>query len=198
MRLRRLAWVNVVAHALGLALALGMRPGTAVFTVEARMGFLAAAPLAWQAGWGVWMLCALALGAYFSALAAELEPFVRRVALLLVGAAVAVDLLCDAAQLAVLPLAARGGVDGFLVVERAVGVGGALVANGLYTLAAVVVTFTSLRRSADRLLGAALGLAGAVMALAGVVGSARLVELSTGPTIILYCGWALSVARSLD
>jgi len=198
MRLRTWAWLNLLVHALGLAVAaLGMRPGTGVFTVAERMSFLAAAPLGWTAGWGLWMLCALALGAYFVVLGGQLEPSLRRAVLGLVTVAIAVDLLCDAAQIAVLPPAARGEPSTFLLVERWAGIGGTLVANGLYTLSALLATL-ALSRPLDRLLGAAVGVAGFTMALGGVLGSARLVEVATGPTIILYCGWALAVARSVE
>jgi hypothetical protein len=200
VRLRTAAWLNVIVHAIGLVLALGMRPGTGAFSVGERMAFLARAPIAWTAGWGVWMVCALALGGFFVILSGELANFnrtVARAALLCVGVALAVDLFCDAAQIAVLPLAARGDAAQFLVVERWVGIGGTLVANGLYTLGAVVVSL-SLSRARERWLGLLLGVAGGAMAIGGVLGSARLIEVATGPTIILYCGWALAVASSLD
>jgi hypothetical protein len=197
VRLRAFAWLNVIVHAIGLGMALGMRPGTGAFAVGERMAFLARAPLGWTAGWGAWMVCALALGAFFVILSGKLEQSVARAALLCVGVALAVDLFCDAAQIAVLPLAARGDPALFLVVERWVGIGGTLVANGLYTLGAVVVSL-SLARARDRWLGLLLGLAGGAMAVGGVIGSARLVEVATGPTIVLYCGWALSVAWSLE
>src|SRR5262245_6515936 len=102
MRLRAAAWVNVVLHLAGLACALGMRPGTPLARLEDRMHFLAGAPLAWTAGWGVWMLCALALGGFFVLLAERLPPVVARAALLCAGAAIAVDLFCDAAQMVIL------------------------------------------------------------------------------------------------
>ena len=44
--------------------ALGMRPGTAIIALAERRGYLAAAPFGWTFGWGVWMLCALALIGY--------------------------------------------------------------------------------------------------------------------------------------
>ena len=197
MRLRTAAWLNVIVHAIGLVLALGMRPGTGVFSVGERMQFLARSPLQWTAGWGAWMMCALALGGYFVILSGALPRVVARAALLCVGVALAVDLFCDAAQIAVVPLAARGDAELFLVVERWVGIGGTLVANGLYTLGALVVSL-SLARARERRLGMLLGVAGGAMAVGGVIGSARLVEVATGPTIILYCGWALAVASSLD
>src|SRR4051794_16129542 len=116
MRLRTAALINVVCHVAGLVCALGMRPGMAFFSLNDRMKFLAPAPLAWCAGWGVWMICALCMGGFFVVLAENLPPRVHRAALLCVTAAIAVDLFCDAAQMAVMPLCARGDTALFLVV----------------------------------------------------------------------------------
>src|SRR5437879_1686090 len=99
MRLRAAAVANVTLHLAGLGCALLMRPGTPLSPLDRRLRFLAEAPAAWQLGWGVWMLCALALAAFFVVLAEKLPPPVARAALLCVGAAIAVDLCCDAAEL---------------------------------------------------------------------------------------------------
>jgi hypothetical protein len=196
-RLRGVAWLNVVVHAVGLGMALKMRPGTPLVPLEERMTFLAAAPLGWQLGWAVWALAALALLAYFVILSEYLDSPVRRAALACVAAAIAVDLSCDSLQIVLLPMAAHGQAGIFLLIERAVGLLGTLIANGLYTLAAVLVTFR-LRRPIDRILGAALGAAGAAMCVGGLLDLPRVIEISTGPTIILYCGWAISLAYSLE
>src|SRR5689334_3304241 len=98
--LRVAAWLSVGLHALGLAFAqLGMRPGTPLVAVAERRAFLAAAPLGWSLGWGVWMLCALSLLLFYALLVERIAPRSGRLALALVTAGVAVDLLCDAAQL---------------------------------------------------------------------------------------------------
>jgi hypothetical protein len=190
MRLRQAAVANVTVHLVGLACALLMRPGTALFSLEARMRFLGEAPIGWEIGWGVWMLCALALGGFFVLLAESLPPATRRAALTCVGAAIAVDLFCDAAQMAVLPLAARGDPGLFVIVERLAGIGGTLVANGLYTLATVLAAW-SLRRP---LLAVAVGVAGAAMCIGGVLDAPRIIELSTGPTIVLFCLFTVRAA----
>jgi hypothetical protein len=197
MRLRTLAWINLCVHALGLGAALAMRPGTGLVSVEERIGVLASAPLAWGAGWAIWMICALVLFAFFFTLADELATRAARAALAIVSVALAVDLFCDAGQMAVLPAAAHAPAATFLVVERLVGVGGTLVANGLYSLAAVIVSL-SLTRRLERVLGLGVGMFGALMAAGGVADSALLVAIATGPTILLFCGWAIAVARRIS
>jgi hypothetical protein len=192
----RVAWLSVALHALGLGAALGMRPGTAVVDLPSRMAFLAAAPLRWSAGWGVWMLCALSLVAFFVVAAERLPALAGRAALALVAAGAAVDLFCDAGQAALLP-ALAGDARLFLAVERLLGVGGAVVANGLYTLATLVVTL-SVRSGWPRLFGLLCVAGGAAMVAAGFGGVWRYVELTVGPTMLFYCAWAVATANVLD
>jgi hypothetical protein len=196
IRLRDAAAANLVVHLAGLGCALLMRAGTPLVQLGDRMKFLSGAPLAWRAGWGVWMLCALALAGFFVLLAEKLPRPVGRAALLCVGAAIAVDLSCDAAQIVLLPLCARGEPSLFVLVERAVGLGGTLVANGLYTLAAVIAAWSLPAR--ERAVGAALGVAGAAMAAGGLLDVPRLIEISTGPTILLFCLFAILAACVLE
>jgi hypothetical protein len=192
------AWCSVALHALGLALAaLGMRAGTSIVDLPSRMAFLARAPSGWTVGWAVWMLCALSLLAFFVVAAERLPAGVARAALALVSAGAAVDLFCDAAQAKVLPLLASGGAALFLAIERLLGVGGTVVANGLYALAALAVTW-ALRDRAARALGFLCVASGAAMVVAGWGGVARHVALTVGPTIFFYFAWALAAARELD
>src|SRR5262249_48566706 len=101
-----LAWLNVVLHGAGLGFAtLGMRPGTPLAALPDRLASLARFPLGWSLGWGVWMLCALALVGFCAVLAYYLrEPAdLVRLALMVVTAGGAFDLFCDAVFVTVLP-----------------------------------------------------------------------------------------------
>jgi hypothetical protein len=190
IRLRAAAIVNCVVHLAGLGCALLMRPGTPLAPLSDRMRFLADQPAAWSLGWGVWMLCALALAGFFVLVAEKLPQEIARATLLCVSAAIAVDLCCDAAQMQILPLCARGDAARFVIVERTVGLGGTLVANGLYTLASVMAAFALGRRG----LALLLGISGAAMCAGGVLDQPRIIELSTGPTILLFCAFTVLVA----
>ena len=78
--LQALAWLNVALHALGLAMAwIGLRPGSTVLPLTERMAYLANQPPAWKWGWGIWMLCALALVSFMAALRRRLpgDPLAR-------------------------------------------------------------------------------------------------------------------------
>src|SRR5262245_34593082 len=99
------AGLNIALHVLGLGLAyVGMRPGSPVADLDARVAYLAARPALWTAGWGCWMLCALALVALMAALRTQAESReMGSLALMLTAAGAAVDLVCDLGQMLVLP-----------------------------------------------------------------------------------------------
>jgi hypothetical protein len=199
-----LAWANVAVHAAGLVLAwFGMRPGSVVVPLAERMAYLAGRPPGWTWGWGVWMLCTLLLVAYMAALRlrAPGHSLAAQLALVFTAAGMAVDLLADVVQIQVLPLAARTGAAGavFLAFEQLALTGGATVANGLYTTGVLLMTISlrGLLGRPARIAGAATVGAGAVMALAGLLPSAELLAVATGPTIGFYSLWTLLVARDV-
>lgn len=211
-----LAWANVAAHGVGLALAVGwMRPGSPVTALDERLGYLTVRSAGWAWGWGIWMVCSLLLTAYMVVLEQRLPGAVARLAVVLAAAGMAADLLCDVVQIAVLPQLAAVSVAGvagrvvFLAWERLAFTGGATVANGLYTTAVLLMTW-ALRRSGDsgatraRLVGWATSVSGwatalfgYLMALAGLIPSPRLLAWATGPTICFYSLWTLLAARDL-
>jgi hypothetical protein len=200
-----LAWTNVALHAAGLALAwCGLRPGSAVVPLAERMAYLASRPSAWTWGWGIWMLCALVLVAFMAVLRRRLpgDPIAAQLALVFTAAGMAVDLLCDATQIQILPLAASAGParpDVFLAFERLASTGGLTAANGLYTLGVLLMNL-SLRGVAGtpaRLAGWVSVVAGFALAAAGLIPLPLLLQTATGLTIGSYCLWTVLVARDL-
>jgi hypothetical protein len=203
--LRRLAWAGVAAHAVGLGLAaLGMRPGTPPFSVEERAAYVAAAPAGWTIGWATWMICALLLVAYAVALADALGGPLARFAATVAAAGMAVDLLCDALQISLLPrLASPENPIGplFGSWERALALGGQVVANGLYTVAVAGFGVALRGRPRMSLAGAACALTvagGALMVGACFASWSPGLPLGTAVAIGGYCAWTLLVARALD
>src|SRR5262245_58770024 len=202
-----LAWLNVALHAVGLLFAaFGMRPGTPLVALPERLAYLAGAPWGWSLGWGTWMLCSLALVAYCAALARHLpgEPVAARLAVVLAAAGAAVDLLCDILYISVLPVIASWGPAEerlFLTVERAATAGGLVVANGLYSAATLLLAWClrdcPARAAGAVLLGYAVFVSGMVLVAAGFLDAPRLAEKATGPTIGLFCVWAVQAARSV-
>ena len=199
------AWLNVGLHLVGLALAIvALRPGTPLVPAAERVAYLAERPLAWSMGWAAWMLCALALVAFLAVLAHVVpeSAAVLGPAVMLASAGAAVDLACDTLYIAVLPgLAAGGPTPLFFVVERALGAGGVVVANGLYTVATLLATLGLRARPAVPFpvlwLGYATFAGGMLMVTAGFTGDPQHLQLATGATILPYMAWTLGVARAL-
>lgn len=193
----RLAWGNAALHGAGLVLALyGMRPGSPLVPLPERMAYLAGHPAGWTWGWGVWMVCSLLLLGYVAALRGCLPGPAADLALALTAAGMGVDLLCDVVQIRALPLATAS-EPLFLSLEAVAFTGGATVANGLYTVAVLILTLTLRIGPGARLAGFATVVFGAAMAVGGIIPSPRLVELATGPTIGFYSLWTILVARDL-
>ena len=199
-----LAVTTVALHALGLAFAvLTLRPGTGLVPLVGRVAYVARAPLGWSLGWGVWMLCAGSLVAFLAVVARVLDdgPGARLAVLLALGGA-SVDLLCDCIYLCVEPLLAAQGptsVPTLLAFDRLAVAGGAIVGNGLYSIAVLLLSVCLARRGAARTvgLGYAVFVAGMAMVAAGLDGVPQHLELATGPTMGLYCVWVLAVAWRL-
>jgi hypothetical protein len=176
-----------------------MRPGSVASPLSDRIAYLAGQPTGWTLGWGVWMLCTLLLVAYMATLRLLVPGLGSQLALVLTAAGMAVDLLADAVQIQVLPLAARSGQPLFLAFERLALTGGATVANGLYTTGVLLMTLAlgSQIGKLARTAGAATVASGAAMALSGLLPSPELLAASTGPTIGFYSLWTVLVARDL-
>ena len=106
-----LAWLNVVVHGIALVLAVvSLRPGSPLVPLSVRLHYLANHSFIWSVGWGAWMLCALALIAFFAAVAHQVsgQQATLHMAMLLAAAGGAIDLFCDVLYITVLPmLAAR-------------------------------------------------------------------------------------------
>jgi len=201
-----LAWVNVALHGLALLLAVaGVRPGSPLAPLHDRLEYLASYPLGWLLGWGAWMLCTLALIAFFAAVAHYLPewPSLSRLAVVLAAAGGSLDLFCDVLYITVLPsLAAQTPVSEatFLAFERAANAGGLIVANGLYATGVLLLT-ACLRefRASERWViptGYAVFAFGMILVVAGFLDAPRLAAIGTVPTIGSYCLWTVLVARS--
>jgi hypothetical protein len=111
----------------------------------------------------------------------------------------AVDLLCDALQVQVLPLAAASQPAVFLPFERLASIGGLTVANGLYTLGVLFMNLClrGVAGAQTRLAGWVSVVSGFALAAAGFVSSPVLLQAATGLTIGAYSLWTVLVARDL-
>jgi hypothetical protein len=211
--LKRAAFANIVVHALGLAAAaLLLKPGTPLVPQAHRLAWLAGRPWQWMAGWAIWILCALAMGIFATLLGRAARPREPGLARTLIKLAViaawigaTLDVVCDVAWMTLPGLAARAhaadapdwALEAFLGVERNLGAAGQIGANGLYSLSVLLLSLAIPARPV-RLLGAATFVAGMGIVAAGVADSPRLLMLSTGPTIGLFCVWTAAAAMAVE
>lgn len=193
-------WANIVLHLVGLVLAaVLMRPGTPMVPLPDRQAYLGGSPFGWTLGWVTWAVCAILLLAWLALVAARfaLPPAATALALALCASGLAVDLTCDTLWIALVPGLAARAAPAFVPVERALTLGGVVVANGLYSLAVLVVTL-ALPASTGRLVrltGLASVCAGLVMAAAGAWGNPWAIAATTGPTIFGFVVWVLLLLR---
>lgn len=205
--LRLLAWANVAVHLAGLAFAAaGMAPGTPLVSLPERLDYLAGSPLGWTLGWVSWMLCAALLVAFLAVTVHALgeDAFLARLGLTIAIAGAAFDFFCDSVFIVVLPTiaAARPRSESlFLAIERLTSLGSLVIANGAYSIAIVMVNNALYRRGmagpVTAVLGYAVGAGGLVLVAAGFTAVPWHVQWATPPTILLFCVWAVLVARSL-
>jgi len=205
-RLMPLAVVNVAVHVLGLFMALvGMRPGSPLVPVQDRIIYLSHHPLGWSLGWGVWMLCDIAVLAFVFQTARQLRNDLAMLATGIMLAGVTVDLACDSLLIIALPhLAASQPVndDIFLAVEKTINIVSLVMANGLITLSTAVLTLSIRNRHGAipliTALGSAIFVFGMSLSAAGFTSRPWMTEWLTGPTILSYCVWCGLVALKLD
>jgi hypothetical protein len=200
-----LGWLNIVAHIAAMAFAgIGMRPGTPGEPLADRLAYLSSAPLGWTLGWGMWMACALADLGFIAALASHAPRGSARAALAVTLATVGagIDLIFDTIHIVVIPDLARGAERAvFLAFERMAWAVGAVVANGFYSLATLLIT---LELAGERRVGRIAHAAGVAtffcgmgLSAAGFVGSPRMLEIVSGPTIGAFIVWVYAAARDV-
>jgi hypothetical protein len=203
-----LAWTNVVLHLAGLAFtAAWVRPGTPLAPLAERLAYLAGTPPGWSLGWATWMLCAVALVTFLAAAAQRLGESAALAPLGVTVAAVGAgfDLCCDSVYILVFPrLAAWQSLQEplFLILERITGIVSLVIANGAYSVAALLLTLDLRGRPGLVPLTVAAGYGvfgfGLLAAAAGFTGVPWHAAGATVPTIGLFCVWVVLVARSLQ
>jgi hypothetical protein len=194
-----------VLHVVGLLLtAAAIAPGSPIAPLEARLAYLATRPVGWSVGWAVWMLCALAL-VWFLAMVrphAAQRPATASLAVGLAAVGAAVDLYCDVLQIRELPRLASAGpalVPAFLAAERTAAAGGLVVANGLYSVAVLLIALSLRGELSVWALALAITtfVAGLLMVVAGLRADAGLLPGAAGATFAAFLAWVVSVTREL-
>jgi len=206
LSLRRLAFVNIALHALGLLLAaLYLRPASPAIPLAERMAYLANHPAGWTAAWCAWIGCMITMVAFTVVAAARLggDNLLARVAVIVAVTAGGFDLLGDSLFIAVLPRVATFDPPNeqlFLTIERAIQILSLVVANGLYSVATLLLSLAARARlrHAVVVLGIGVFVSGMLLALAAFTGVSWHAEAATLATIGLYIVWVWLTACDLE
>jgi hypothetical protein len=176
-----------------LAMATVLREGTEVVPAVAdRIGYIAGHPALWRAGWVVWIGAAISLVAFYAWWGSFLRRSAVAVAALAVASAgLACDLFAESLLLGWLPL------DYDRIAPFSTLLTGA-VANGLYTLAGIVLTIATRSLRGSRLaLTWAVWLAGGALTACTLARVPSGIAISTGALFALFCPWVAWLGRTL-
>ena len=184
------AVLNAIA---ALAILAVLQPGTELVPdVAERAAYISSHALAWRAGWALWIAAALSLLAFYAWWGARLPRRWWALAAFVVAAAgVACDLTAESLFIGWLP-------ERIEEVQRigSLLTGGA--ANGLYTLAGVILTLQTRSLRGGLLVWTwAVWAAGVVLTATSVAGSLSGMMVSTSALMILFCPWAWVMGKTL-
>jgi hypothetical protein len=178
-----------------------LQPGLPVAgsALAARMAYVSERTAAWWLGWLAWHAADLALLAFYVALAGRWgwrAPIRCGLALLLAGAGVANDLGAQAVYMGVAP---RLGPEAFVVAEAVAGVLTGYVANGLYTVAGILLVWAGSRELPGYLVALSLPMwaAGLGLCAASLAGSPDGQFWSVAVLMPAFIGWTLLLGRWL-
>lgn len=194
MREARIAWLAAATHAAAAAALLFLlRPGLPGFAEEERLAYMASHRAAWLGGWMMWQIAAVSVVALYAVLALRFRGVLSAVAMAAATAAVTLDIACEARYMAVLP-ELRG--DDFARLDRELEVLIGYGANGLYTLAFVLLVIAGWRALPKTALALAgpVAASGLALSLASLQGNARLETIASAILFPLFTLWTVVVA----
>lgn len=188
------AWLAAVTHVVAaVAMLLFLRRGLPGFPEDERLAYMAVHRAAWIAGWLLWQIAAVSVVAFYAVLALRFGGVLSVTAMAAAAAAIAIDISCEARYMGVLPELSG---EAFALLDRELEVQIGYAANGLYTVAFVLLVVAGWRV----LPKTALVLAGPVAAcgfglsLASLRGDARLETIASALLFPLFTLWIIVVA----
>ena len=176
-----------------VVMAAALRFGTELVPAVAdRVRYIAQNPVLWRAGWSLWIAAALSLAAFYAWWGSYLRnPRWGVTAVVIVSIGVVCDLLAESLLIGWLPRDYErvGPLTTLLT-------GGA--ANGLYTLAGIILTITTDGlRGWLRAMAWTIWIAGISLSVCAVAEFAIGVAASTTVLFVLFCPWVVLLARVL-
>ena len=209
-QLSRAAWLAFAVHLIaGLAMALILRHGLETNAdLTDRLRFVDQRRLWWTAGWLTWTVAAATILNFYARFAAAhrargVSPAPLKTAVLLTIVAVAADCAAQAVEMFVLPgLAHAGDVAAFVDWHRAAVVLTGFLANGLYTVSALLLVWASRRAYPRWIQAAGFGVVagGAILSAAAWADSATgmlLANVLLVPCLLVWLGGVAISATSM-
>ena len=163
----------------GIAMALILRNGLETTPeLQVRLRFIAEHAALWTLGWLTWTAAAIAILYFYLVFASTHQ--VGNLAVLLTATAVAPDLSAQAIEIGILPAIARGiiqtnaGTDLFTAFHRTAVMMSGFVANGLYSISALILVWNtrSIYRAWVSTAGIATGCLGLMLSATALADSA--------------------------
>src|SRR5687767_7081918 len=193
----QVAWLAAATHVVGAAAMLFLlRRGLPGFPEEERLAYMAAHRFAWLGGWLIWQVAAVSVVAFYGVLAMRFRGVLSVTAMCLAAAAIAIDFTCESRYMGVLP-ELRG--EAFALLDRELEVQIGYAANGLYTLAFVLLVVAGWRvlpKMALVLSGPVVG-SGIALALASLRHDPRLETITSALLFVSLILWMVVIARWL-
>jgi hypothetical protein len=189
-----IAWLAAATHVAGAgAMLFLLRRGLPGFPEDERLAYMAAHRAAWLTGWLIWQLAAVSVIAFYGVLALRFRGALSVTAMAIGAAAIAIDITCESRYMGVLP-ELRG--EAFARLDRELEVQIGYGANGLYTLAFVLLVIAGWRvlPKAALALAGPVALSGFALSLAALQGNARLETVTSAALFPLFTLWIIVVA----
>jgi hypothetical protein len=192
-----IAWAAAGTHVLSSAASLLlMRGGLPPFDDEARLAYIVAHRAAWTFGWMTWHLSVLTLISLFAVLALRLGDSLSWSALAIASVGAAIDLPTQVRYYVTIP-EVRG--EAFVLLDRELQAMTAYAANGLYTLAFLLVAIAGWRLlpALARVLAGPIAVAGFAFSIGALQHNVLVEIVSSALLFPLFILWTISVARWL-
>ena len=169
-----------------------LRRGLPGFPEEERLAYMAANRFAWLGGWFLWQVAAVSLIAFYAALALRLRGVLSITAIGAATAGLGLDIACEARYMAVLP-ELRG--EAFARLDRELEVLIGYGANGLYTVALLLLVAAGWRvlPKAALALAGPVAASGVALALASLRGDPRLETITSAFLFPLFTLWVIVI-----
>ena len=166
-----------------VVLALVLAPGTTLIpSVDERVRYISEHLVAWRIGWMVWMVAAVTLVWFYVWWRARVNG--PHVALLIALAGIAADWTAELALII-------AGADGHAAVAPAAFVLTGAVANGLYTVAGIVLTLATRLGPIARAYAVLMWAAGAFLSIGAAIDAPLITALATGWLFALFIPWCV-------